>query len=115
MMDKTAVEYLDDFFGVLRRKAADDPKFAHDLVEVLGANVLFEGEDIVGIVDPVVLVTKRDREKFQAIFKDRTLAQLKTILFASNLAEKSEMTGKNKQALLDLLYEGAKAAAEARS
>jgi hypothetical protein len=114
-MDKTAPQYLDDFFGVIRRKAADDPKFAHDLVEALGANVLFEGEDIVGVVDPVVLVGKRDAERFRAIFADRSVAQLKAIMKANNLAETSEMTGLRKPALLDLLYNSAKAAAEARS
>lgn len=113
-MDKTALQYLDDFFGVIRRKAADDPKFAHDLVEALGANVLFEGEDIVGVVDPVVLVTKRDVAKFKAIFADRTVAQLKAIMKASNLAETSEMTGLRKPDLLDLLYRSAMAAADAR-
>lgn len=114
-MDKTALRYLDDFFGVIRRKAADDTKFAHDLVEALGANVLFEGEDIVGIVDPVVLVGKRDAAKFRAIFADRSVAQIKSILKVNNLAETSQMTGLRKPALLDLLYESAKAAAEARS
>lgn len=113
-MDKTATQYLDAFFDVIRRKAADDTKFAHQLVEALGANVLFEGEDIVGVVDPVVLVTKRDKERFKAIFADRTVAQLKTIMRGSNLAEASEMTGLRKPALLDLLYDSAKAAAEAR-
>lgn len=113
-MDKTATTYLDAFFEVIRLKAADDAKFAHDLVEALGANVLFEGEDIVGIVDPVVLVTKRDEAKFKAIFADRTLAQLKTIMRGSNLAEPSEMAGLRKPALLDLLYRSAQAAAEAR-
>lgn len=114
VMDKTALQYLDDFFGVIRRKAADDTKFAHDLVEALGANVLFEGEDVVGIVDPVVLVTKRDEAKFKAIFSDRTVAQLKTIMRGSNLAETSEMAGMRKPALLELLYKSAQAAAEAR-
>lgn len=113
-MDKTALQYLDAFYSVIRRKAADDPKFAYDLVEALGANVLFEGEDVVGVVDPVVLVAKRDEERFKAIFADRTVAQLKSIMRASNLAEASEMTGLRKPALLSLLYESAKAAAEAR-
>jgi hypothetical protein len=113
-MDKRPLEYLDGFWGVIRRKAADDAKFAHDLVEVLGGNVLFEGEDIVGVVDPVVLVTKRDEARFKAIFADRTVAQLKTIMRSSNLAEASEMAGLRKPALLELLYQSATAAAEAR-
>ncbi len=114
-MDKTATTYLDAFFDVIRRKAADDTKFAHDLVEALGANVLFEGEDIVGIIDPVALVTKRDEARFKAIFADRTLKQLKAILTESNLAQPSEMTGLKKPALLQLLYDGARAAADART
>jgi hypothetical protein len=115
LMEKTALEYLDDFYSVIRRKAADDPKFAHDLVDALGANVTFEGEDIVGIVDPVALVEKRDSERFKAIFAERQVKQIKAILTSNNLAEPSEMAGKKKPELLDLLYDSAKAAAEARS
>jgi len=114
-MDKTALQYLDGFFGVVRRKAADDPKFALELVEALGGNVLFEGEDIVGVIDPVVLVLKREEAKFRAIFADRTVTQLKAVMTANNLAEASEMKGKKKPELLDLLYASAKAASEARS
>ncbi len=91
-LDKTAVQYL-DAFGVIRRKAAEDSKFAHDLVEALGANVMFEGEDVVGVVDPVVLIRKRDEARFKAIFNERSVVQLRTLLKTNNLAEASEMTG----------------------
>lgn len=114
-MEKTALQYLDDFFAVVRRKAADDAKFAHDMVEALGANVLFEGEDIAGIMDPIALVTKREEDKFKAIFAEQSVKDLKATLTSSNLATASEMKGLKKPDLLKLLYDGAKAAAEARS
>ncbi len=100
----TPVEYIDRFFDELRAEVRANPKLAARLVKALGGNVVFEDEAKADVANPYSLAAEGDKARFFKIFGAMKLGDLKKVLKENNLATRVDMTGKNADQLVDMLY-----------
>lgn len=100
---------LDRFFAVVRQEARDNPKFASSLLDALGVEVVFRGEEARMAIDPL-LVAIKGQQQFRETFLSFSVADLKKIIKDFGLASQAELRGKSKvPQLVDLMWEGAQA------
>jgi hypothetical protein len=100
----TPVEYIDRFFDELRAEVRSNPALAARLVKALGGNVVFENEAKAEVANPYALAAEGDRARFLAVFGTMKLGEIKKVLKDNNLATRVDMTGKNADQLVDMLY-----------
>lgn len=100
----TPVEYIDRFFDELRAEVRANPALAARLVKALGGNVVFENEAKADIANPYALAAEGDKARFFAVFGTMKLGDLKKVLKENNLATRVDMTGKNAEQLVDMMY-----------
>jgi hypothetical protein len=100
----TPVEYIDRFFDELRAEVRANPALAARLVKALGGNVVFENEAKAEVANPYSLAAEGDRARFFAVFGTMKLGDLKKVLKDNNLATRVDMTGKNADQLVDMMY-----------
>ena len=118
MTDETeqdAFTKLDRFFEELRLEMRANPELAGRLVKAIGAEVTFEGTLAVKLVNPRELAITSDEAGFRAAFAAMTLADIKTVLKAHNLASAVDMKGLKVPELIDMAYRRAVAKAAERS
>ncbi|OYW43591.1 MAG: hypothetical protein B7Z38_00885 [Rhodobacterales bacterium 12-64-8] len=99
----TPVEYIDRFFDELRMEVRSNPKLAARLVKALGGNVVFEDEAKAEIASPYQLAAG-DKARFFSVFGSLKLGDIKKVLKDHNLATRVDMTGKNAEQLVEMLY-----------
>jgi len=100
----TPVEYIDRFFDELRAEVRSNPKLAARLVKALGGNVVFEDESKAEIASPYQLAASGDKARFFTVFGSMKLGDIKKVLKDNNLATRIDMTGKNAEQLVEMLY-----------
>lgn len=109
-----ALEALDRFLEELRREFRANPEFAYRVVRALGAEVTFDGKDAAKLLNPRELVTTRPEEAARAVLGSLTLSELRTVAKHSNLATPVDLKGKDKDAVVDMIYRRAVAKADER-
>jgi hypothetical protein len=106
----SATEALDKFFEVIRQEAEQDLAFEHRLVDALGANIKYVGDDALKVVDPVLLAM-RGHDEFRATFLTFRLKELKDIATTFNIATSKDLSAVRGQSaiprLVDIMWEGA--------
>jgi len=113
--DMDAFTKLDKFFEELRLEIRANPELASRLVKAIGAEVTFEGTLAVKMVNPRELAVTADEAGFRAAFSAMTLAEIKSVLKAHNLASAVDMKGLKEPDLIDMAYTRAVAKAAERS
>ncbi|MEM6666607.1 MAG: hypothetical protein AAF638_09405 [Pseudomonadota bacterium] len=99
-----AVQYLDRFFDAVREEARTNPTFSARLVEALGGEVVFSGDDKLALLNPLKLAAKGQTELLTAI-SGLSAGELKAVLKANNLASPVDVRGKDQSALETMLIE----------
>jgi hypothetical protein len=100
----TPVEYIDRFFDELREEVRANPRLAARLVKALGGNVVFENEAKAEAANPYALAAEGDKARFLSVFGTMKAGEIKKVLKDNNLATRVDMTGKNTEQLVDMLY-----------
>lgn len=100
----TPVEYIDRFFDELRAEVRANPALAARLVKALGGNVVFDNEAKADVANPYALAAEGDRARFFSVFGTMKLGDIKKVLKENNLATRVDMTGKNAEQLVDMMY-----------
>ncbi len=100
----TPVEYIDRFFDELRTEVRSNPALAARLVKALGGNVVFENETKADVANPYALAAEGDKARFLGVFGSMKIGDIKKVLKDYNLATRIDMTGKNADQLIDMLY-----------
>ncbi len=100
----TPVEYIDRFFDELRAEVRANPALAARLVKALGGNVVFDNEAKADVANPYSLAAEGDRARFFSVFGTMKLGDIKKVLKENNLATRVDMTGKNADQLVDMMY-----------
>ena len=113
--DQDAFTKLDRFFEELRLEIRANPPLAARLVKAIGAEVTFEAMLAAKLVNPRELATTSDEAGFRAAFAAMTLAEIKTVLKAHNLASPVDMKGLKAPELIDMAYRRAVAKAAERN
>jgi hypothetical protein len=107
----TPGEALERIFEVIREEAANNPKFAHRMLDAAGVTVIFSGPDAAKVADPIVVAARGDYASFRESFLGFPEKDLKGLLKGFALATDEQIKGvktKPKQSgLVDLLWEGA--------
>ncbi len=98
------VEYIDRFFDELRAEVRTNPNLASRLVKALGGNVVFENEAKAEAANPYALAAEGDKARFLSVFGTMKVGEIKKVLKDHNLATRVDMTGKNLDQLVDMLY-----------
>lgn len=99
---------LDKFFAIVRQEATGNPRFAKELAEALGYEVVFRGTEALPAVDPV-LVAKQGEEAFRATFLTFKVADLKKLIKSFGLGTDADLkTAKTAPALVDVMWAGVK-------
>jgi hypothetical protein len=101
-----AGEALDRFFQIVREEAASNPKFERRLLEAVGFDVFYRGEEALATVDPV-LVAKKGRDEFRRTFLSMSAAEIKRIGKSCDLFRTGDRLGSTPGALTDLLWDRA--------
>lgn len=101
-----ALTYLDRFFDVVREEARSNPTFSARLVEALGGDVVFPGDDRVALLNPLKLAAKGEAHLRDAL-DGLKLSELKAVLKAHNLATAVDMRGLSVEQLTAMLVERA--------
>lgn len=112
--DQDAFTKLDKFFEELRLEIRSNPELAARLVKAIGAEVTFEGSLAAQLVNPRELAATSDEASFRAAFAAMTLAEIKSVLKAHNLASAVDMKGLAIPDLTDMAYRRAVAKAAER-
>lgn len=100
---------LDKFFAIVRQEAMGNPRFAKELVEALGYEVVFRGTEALPAVDPV-LIAKQGEEAFRTTFLTFKAAELKKMIKAFGLGTDADLkAAKTAPAMVDLMWQGARA------
>lgn len=115
--DVTPIEVIDGFLSAIRDVAAENTAFRARLIEILGVNVVYEGEEQFEGANPAVQAARWSQDAFSRIWSGAKLGEIKAVLKDHHLATPMDMkypNGKNmnKKALIDLLYERGLAKAE---
>ena len=113
--DQDAFAALDRFFDELRLEIRGNPELAARLVKAIGAEVSFEGALAAKLVNPRELAVNSDEAGFRAAFSQMTLAEMKSVLKAHNLASSVDMKGLKAPELIDMAYRRAVAKAAERN
>ena len=100
----SAVDYIDRFFDELRVEIRANPKLAARLVRALGGHVIFENEAKTEAANPYALAAEGDRVRFYSVFGSMKISEIRRVLRDNNLATRVDITGKNQQQLVDMLY-----------
>jgi hypothetical protein len=114
MNDKPAVpaeEALHRFLEAVEQEAKVNPAFKLRLVNAMGVQVVFSGEEDLEKVSARDLARRYDEATFRRLYGGLKPAQIKTILLAEPfaLATREDLKGKTgKPALIDLLVARAK-------
>lgn len=87
-----ALTYLDRFFDAVRDEARSNPAFSARLVEALGGEIVFPGEDKLALLNPLKLAAVGEDQLRNAI-TGLTPKDLKSVLKANNLATPVDMRG----------------------
>ena len=80
-------EALDEFFKLVREQALANPLFGRKLAEVVGFEVVYQGDAALQVMDPVS-IAMRGREKFLAVFSTFSEKDIRKIGEAHGLLEK---------------------------
>lgn len=111
-----AVTALDRVLEELRREFRSNPEFAHRVVKALGAAVLFDRKDAVKLLNVRELFGTEDENGFRVTLEKLSLAELKAVAKANNLATAVDLKGMKSPDVIDMLHERASAkVAERRS
>ena len=98
---KDVLEALDRVLEELRREFAANPEFAHRVVRALGANVVFDPKLAAKLINPIEL-------------GGLSAADLKKMAKDSKLASPSDVAGKSKEAVIELIQRRATLRIESR-
>jgi hypothetical protein len=101
---KSPKQALNDFFRAIQDLAAEDATLRGRLIDALGVQVLYEGEEQYVGQNPIKQASKWSEDAFKRIWKPASVAQIKAALTDFELATTSDMRGLRKADLLDLLY-----------
>jgi len=105
-------EALDRLFTVIREQASQDHRFGRRLLEAVGVTVVYQGEEAIDAVDPV-LVAAEGRDRFEKTFSGFKIADLRALINQFDLATQSDLKGKRKKAdFIELMWRGARAKRE---
>jgi len=110
--DRDYVAALDRFFDELRMEVRANPDLAHRLVKALGAEVTFESAQAAKLLNARELAGTASEATFRSTLDALTLAQIKAVLKANNLASSVDMKGVKKPDLIDMAYQRARAKAD---
>ncbi|MEZ5901304.1 MAG: hypothetical protein R3D51_17635 [Hyphomicrobiaceae bacterium] len=100
---------LDQFFAIVRHEAMGNPRFAKELAEALGYEVVFRGPEALLAVDPVIVAMK-GQKAFRETFLSFKAADLKKLVKSFGLGTDADLkAAKTAPLLVDLLWEGANA------
>ena len=113
--EQDAFAALDRFFDELRLEIRGNPELAAKLVKAIGAEVSFDGALAAKLVNPRELAVTADEAGFRAAFASMTLAEIKSVLKAHNLASSVDMKGLAQADLIDMAYRRASAKAAERN
>lgn len=105
---------LSRFLSTIKNQADVDPVFRNNLLIALGVTVVFDGEDDLSSIEPHVVATLKNREKFFAIYSKLTSAKLRSTLTKSKLASATDLRGQSQEQMLNMLWDRAKSRAEER-
>ncbi|MEQ8557493.1 MAG: hypothetical protein RIB03_04175 [Henriciella sp.] len=97
------LEALDRVLEELRREFKANPAFAHRVVRALGANVVFDPKHAAVLINPVELLSKETPERAKETLSGLAPAELKKMAKASKLATPTDMSGKSKEALVEMI------------
>lgn len=111
---KDVLEALDRVLEELRREFAANPEFAHRVVRALGANVVFDPKLAAKLINPIELVARETPEKVAEQLGGLSAADLKKIAKESKLASPSDVAGKSKEAVIELIQRRAALRIESR-
>ncbi|MEM1087992.1 MAG: hypothetical protein AAGH90_09685 [Pseudomonadota bacterium] len=100
---------LNRFLQTVKDAAAEDPGLSTRLIEALGVTVLYEGDEQFEGANPVSQAKRWSPEAFKRIWGTAKVGQIKAALKDHELATATDMKGKKKAALIDLLYKRAEA------
>lgn len=100
---------LDNFLDELRREFRANPELAHRVVRALGAEVVFEGKDAAKLLNVRELAGTKDEAGFRQTLAGLSLAELKAVARANNLATAVDLKGMQSEGIVDLLYKRATA------
>ena len=102
------VSALDRVLEELRREFRANPEFAYRVVKALGAEVLFEGKDAHKLINLRELAGAGDDARLMRTLQGLSLAELKAVAKANNLATSIDMKGMEKDTLINKLIERAR-------
>ena len=100
-------EALDKLFQIIREEAESNPRFARRLLEAVGYNVQFRGNEAFAAIDPI-LVALKGPEEFRRTFVSMTAAQIKKVGLASGLFVRGNQYPGTVGELVDALWSRAK-------
>lgn len=101
---------LSAFFRAVRDEANVSPAFRARLIDALGINVLYEGEEQFEGANPVKQAGLWSEDAFARIWSKASLKQIREALKLHQLATPEDMKGKRKPQLVEMLYERAEQA-----
>ena len=102
-----ASQALDKFFAIVRDEATRNSRFAARLVDALGYNVVFRGNEAKYAVDPVQVALK-GVEVFRQTFLSFSAAELKAMVKDFNLGTQADLRGKTRvPQIVDVMWQGA--------
>jgi len=104
-----AFEAVDAFLDALRRELRDNPELTYRLVKALPTDVHFLGKDAVKFVNLIELIGDHPVEVAAARLDGFSLAELKKLAQAANLATSLDMKGLDQEALVSMLISRTKA------
>ena len=111
---KDVLEALDRVLEELRREFAANPEFAHRVVRALGANVVFDPKLAAKLINPIELVARETPEKVAEQLGGLSAADLKKMAKDSKLASPSDVAGKSKEVVIELIQRRATLRIESR-
>ena len=104
-----AFEAVDAFLDALRRELRDNPELTYRLVKALPTDVHFLGKDAIKFVNLIELIGDHSIDVAAARLDGFSLAELKKMAQAANLATSLDMKGLEKDALITMVINRTKA------
>ena len=98
---------LSAFFRAVKDEAMVSPAFRARLIDALGVNVLYEGEEQFEGANPIKQAGLWSEDAFLRIWSKASMKQIRDVLKSYQLATPEDMKGKKRPQLVAMLYDRA--------
>ena len=109
-----AFDALDRVLEEIRREFRANPDFAHRVVKALGADVYFSADLAATLINPVELVATKTADEVKAVLEAMSLGDLKKMVKTWQLGSQTDLAGKSKEEVMDMIEVRARRRLESR-